>query len=358
MLLRVVQIFTGLIFFLSGLVKAVDLRGFSFKLAEYFSPGVFNLPFLDPFTVPIAAFVVLAECVCGLMLLCNQRPKFSVRMLLGLCIFFAFLTFYSAYFNKVTDCGCFGDAIKLTPWQSFYKDLILLVLLVGLHFSLRHHPENQQRSNVGKVIFTVMLAATAIVAAIGLVREPLIDFRDYKIGTDISAEKRKLKENPDVYATFYTLKNSADGKQFEVSTEEYLAKNLWQNNQLQIVEGSTRQKLIKKGYQSELNKFSLLGQDGTDETAQILAKHNVLLILQYKKSDDKISTAEITALQSAYPKHEIYGVSPDGKLLTGLGLPDLIADGTVLKTIARSNPAVVALKNGKISAKGPLRPLF
>ena len=125
----------GIIFIISGVVKAIDSVGFSFKLEEYFSPAVFNMPFLESFALPIAVFVSALEVVLGLMLLLNIHLRKTLLALIALCVIFAFLTFYSAYYNVVTDCGCFGDAVRFTPWQSFWKDIILLIgllILLGL----------------------------------------------------------------------------------------------------------------------------------------------------------------------------------------------------------------------------------
>jgi uncharacterized membrane protein YphA (DoxX/SURF4 family) len=130
---RILRYIIAIIFIISGFVKAVDVKGFSFKLEEYFSPDVFNLPFLKN-TLEIAVFVVALELILGLMLLMKVKLKTTLLSLIALCVFFAFLTFYSAYFNKVTDCGCFGDAIKFTPWQSFWKDMALLFGLIVLWF--------------------------------------------------------------------------------------------------------------------------------------------------------------------------------------------------------------------------------
>src|SRR5690606_6578086 len=114
---------------ISGLIKLNDPVGFSFKLEEYFSTGVLDLPFLIPYALAIALFLVIFEVMLGIMLLMGYQARFTVWNLLLMIIFFTFLTFYSAYFNKVTDCGCFGDAIKLTPWESFTKDVVLLLLI-------------------------------------------------------------------------------------------------------------------------------------------------------------------------------------------------------------------------------------
>src|SRR5690554_5938121 len=132
------RLFTGILFIISGLIKLNDPVGFSFKLEDYFAQDVLNLPFLTPLALAIAVFVVILEVVLGVMLLLGYKKKFTLWTLLLMIVFFTFLTFYSAYFNKVTDCGCFGDAIKLTPWESFTKDVILLILILILFAGKRY----------------------------------------------------------------------------------------------------------------------------------------------------------------------------------------------------------------------------
>ena len=115
------RILVGVLFLVSGFIKLNDPVGFSFKLEEYFSLGVLDLPVLMPFALAIAFFVVVFEVLLGVFLLLGYQLKFTLWSLLSMIVFFTFLTFYSAYFNKVTDCGCFGDAIKLTPLGVFYQ---------------------------------------------------------------------------------------------------------------------------------------------------------------------------------------------------------------------------------------------
>ena len=126
------RLVVGVLFIISGLIKLNDPVGFSFKLEEYFSPAVLNLSFLEPYALAISIFVVIVEVLLGILLLIGFKPKYTAWSLLAMIVFFTFLTFYSAYYNKVTDCGCFGDAIKLTPWESFTKDVVLLVLILIL----------------------------------------------------------------------------------------------------------------------------------------------------------------------------------------------------------------------------------
>src|SRR5690606_27111023 len=131
-------IIVGLLFIISGLNKFNDSMGFSFKFEEYFSIVVLNLPSFMPMALGISIVQLIVVVLLGIFLLLGFKLKFTLWSLLSMIVFFTFLTFYSAYFNKVTDCGCFGDAIKLTPWESFAKDVLLLVLILVLIIGRKH----------------------------------------------------------------------------------------------------------------------------------------------------------------------------------------------------------------------------
>ena len=120
----------GWLFIFSGFIKLNDPLGFSYKLQEYFE--VFGVEWLSSLSLFLAISICSLEVLLGLCLLLGSYIKCVMWGNLALIIFFTFLTFYSAYFNKVTDCGCFGDAIPLSPWESFTKDVILLILITIL----------------------------------------------------------------------------------------------------------------------------------------------------------------------------------------------------------------------------------
>ena len=198
----------GLILIFSGAIKINDPVGTQIKLEEYFSlfstdfTSIFEI--LIPYALMISVFLCCLEIVIGVALIINYRMKLISKILLGLIVFFTFLTFYSAYFNKVTDCGCFGDAIKLTPWQSFYKDLILLsfsLIIYFLHSKLRYQDgffkikifEDNVFKN-GVIIFTSVISLVISYTAINFL--PFIDFRPYKVGNyipDLMQPSEELK---------------------------------------------------------------------------------------------------------------------------------------------------------------------
>lgn len=344
------RLFAGMVFVVSGFVKAVDTVGFSFKLEEYFSAGVFNLPFLEPLSLPLAIIISLTEVLLGLMLVFNFKVRVAVGSLIVLCVFFAFLTFYSAYFNVVTDCGCFGDAVKLTPWQSFFKDIILLIILLFLWYSYRNFNRNSA-PNRGKIFAMAALFIGVLgIAAVGIRSEPVIDFRDYKIGTDLNAEKAKLESEPAVYQVIYQLKNRKTGENREVAQDDYLQNgHYWKPGTPWAIDTSgTRSVLVKEGYNSEISKFKIEDASGSDITRRILAARNVVLIFSYQPSAlDKTTVRQLEDKLADLPV--VYGVSTAYHTFTKI--PNATMDGTAIKTIARSNPFILVLQQGKIVGK-------
>ena len=199
------RIAVGLLFIFSGLVKINDPLGFSYKLEEYFE--VFHITFLNSFALSLAIILCSLEIILGFGLLIGVRAINIAWGLLLLIIFFAFLTFYSAYFKVVQTCGCFGDAIPLTPWQSFSKDLVLLLLIVVL-FVNRLKIKPLFNAKTGERLLTI---SAIIAVCIGLYTYnflPVIDFLPYKIGANIPDEmKTPPGALPDEYELTYHLKN-------------------------------------------------------------------------------------------------------------------------------------------------------
>ena len=350
---QILRIIIALVFLASGFVKAVDVVGFSFKMEEYFSPSVFNMPYFEKQALVLAIIVVVLELVFGFLLLIKVRLKSTLSLLITLCVFFAFLTFYSAYFNVVTDCGCFGDALKLKPWQSFWKDIILLIGLITVWILYR----NDLKCSETKFSFKKYLSAFAFMTMVfvinwGITHEPIIDFRDYKIGTDLNTEKAKIQKDPSEYNTFYSLKNSKTGEILAINQDDYVNdKKYWdENSPWKIEEGKTTSKIIKQGYESEIGKFKPESPEGMDLTEEILKAPKAILIFSYhpEKVDAKLlakTEAKVKTVKDAL----ILGVSTHPNTFKTIN--NAMMDGTAIKTIARSNPFVLTLQKGKIVDK-------
>src|SRR5690349_12963557 len=185
------RIFVGGLFIFSGLIKLNDPIGTQIKLQEYFEffaedIGSFFHYFI-PWALEIGMIMIVLEVVLGVAILLYYRMDISTWVLLALMVFFTILTFYSAYFNKVTDCGCFGDAIKLTPWESFIKDIVLMVFVLHL-FWYRKTYAHMLKPSLG---YSIVLGTTLLCIFLGIfaIRHlPFIDFRAYQVGAHIPTQ--------------------------------------------------------------------------------------------------------------------------------------------------------------------------
>ncbi|WP_349290807.1 BT_3928 family protein [Anseongella ginsenosidimutans] len=235
----------GLLFIFSGLIKANDPMGFGFKLEEYFV--VFGIEWLSPLAVSLSILICSLEIVLGVAVLLGARIRLTAWGLLLLILFFTWLTFYSAWFNKVTDCGCFGDAIKLTPWQSFTKDLILLALILPIFlYRRRIQPVfSKTGSNLALLLAAVLSLGFGLYTYFYL---PVVDLLPYKVGNHLpSLMTMPPDAEPDVFKVIYTLKNKKTGELREMDDKEYLSTKIWENPDWEYVKASDPI-LVKKGY--------------------------------------------------------------------------------------------------------------
>ena len=206
-LITILRIIVGVVFIISGVVKTIDPIGFSYKLEEYFSESVLNLPFLIPYVLVFSTVFVIFEVILGIFLLLGIFKKFTLTNLLFLIVIFTFLTFYSAYYDKVRDCGCFGDFLKLKPWESFTKDIILLIMILIIGFGCKHIQPIFNTKLRNSIAF-IGIFITCWIAYKGIFHLPLIDFRAYAEGKNLIEGRKSAEElgvKPPKLATFYTL---------------------------------------------------------------------------------------------------------------------------------------------------------
>jgi len=343
-----IRILTGIVFIFSGFVKMVDPVGTEIKLREYFSVDVLNLPFLNPYALGIGMALILLEWLIGWALIFNYKPKITLNIALILMAFFLFLTGYSAITGTVTDCGCFGDAVKLTPRQTFEKNIVLMLLLVYLRFNISHGKEIMKT----KTVLLALLGSGAIVLMLWTVRHlPLIDFRPYAVGKNIREGMRIPPGAPQArFVNKWYYRVNGEVKEFSDKDQP------WKIPGAEFVKRETEQ--ISEGYVPPIHDFSIEGDAGdiTDEVLdapeifvvaipypQKLTQQDLktlMKIIQYFKQHRKkfvITTAEIT------PALE--------RLTRAVNTPINITDGTTLKTMIRARAGVLKLKNATIEGK-------
>ena len=345
------RILVGILFIISGLIKLNDPMGFSFKLEEYFSPSVLDLPFLTPLALAISIFVVIAEVILGVLLLIGFKPKFTVWSLLLMIVFFTFLTFYSAYFNKVTDCGCFGDAIKLTPWESFTKDVILLVFILILFFGKKYiTPLFSPKTNW--IIGGVALLACVLFANHVLAHLPSVDFRPYKIGTNIQ-EGMSIPEDAPQPIYEYVWRFKVNGEE-----EIYITEGDYPTVDGEFIGVETTE--IQAGYEPPIHDFTI-EQEGQDYAAELLEEDKLVMVIAYdmaKSNQEAFAEVAKVTSEAKDKGYKVIGMSASSgdmanKLINtyGLDFEFYFTDETTLKTIVRSNPAILVLNKGTIKQK-------
>ncbi len=361
---NLVRIVLGLVFVFSGFVKAVDPLGTAYKLQDY--SGALGIPALSQFALFFAVVLIAVEFVTGLMLVFNVFPRAGLWLATGLMIVFTPLTLYLALTNAVSDCGCFGDALKMTNWQTFWKDIAIDALVVLLWLwrkDLNRQEIKDKRRLYAVIVFVVLVFGFE---AYNLMFLPVIDFRPYKTGVDI---KQALDHGRDsvIYETVLVYRNKKTGELKEFSEDNYP----WQDTvNWQWVDTKVRE-IRKASKTSGIHDFYFNTLDGTDITNQLLSTQKPVIIIVandlkkanvrgfrkilqfYKENKDKFYPVIYCA--TASPEQQVISFLQDNCDLKSIVF--LSSDATMLKTIVRANPGVLILYNGVIVGKESWRSL-
>jgi hypothetical protein len=345
---RVCWFLLGAIFIFSGLVKLNDPVGTALKLEEYFE--VFALDFGSFFLyfkgIARTLSIVLSslEVILGAALLLRWNLRATLWALLALLVFFAFLTFYSAAFKKVTDCGCFGDFIKLTPWTSFAKDMFLLALWTVIFFNQRFLRNSFVKGTMGTMAMTFVAAIAIGIGVRALGHLPYFDFLPYKVGNDIG----KLMKVSAPLRYKYIMERNGETKEFT----EYPTDSTWKYKQMIALNPEDGPKITdfrvwndEGDYTQELlrgNKLVLIVQN-TDKTDRDRVQLINQLFADAEKSKRGITSLIVTSSSPA--EFDVF------RHTSNFAVPFYYADATVLKSMIRSNPGFIVLKDGVVKAK-------
>ena len=354
------RIFVGVLFIFSGFIKINDPLGFSYKLEEYFE--VLHLNFLSGFALNIAVLLCSLEMILGFAMLIGVRAVSTAWGLLLLVIFFGFLTFYSAYFKVVQTCGCFGDAIPLTPWQSFGKDMFLLILVLVLFFYRRNISPLFTNKN-GDRLLVIAIAASIGIGLYTYNFLPFIDFLPYKVGANILDEmKTPPGAKPDEYELTYHLKNKKTGATKAMNNTDYLKSNIWKDNEWEVI-GDPERRFVKLGFAPKIRDLEITDAHGNDYTKEILSipfKNLVVVAYNLNKTNadaiDQLNALAINLRQNFNTRSILLtsNSAKDAKAFSEkhrLIFEIFYADEVPLKTMVRASPGILLLKNGTIINK-------
>lgn len=363
-LLWISRLFVGLLFIFSGLIKANDPMGFGFKLQEYFN--VLHLSFLNDYATWLAVAICAFEIILGALLVLGIASRKVAWGLLLLIIFFTFLTFYSAFFEVVSSCGCFGDAIPLTPWQSFIKDIVLLIFILVIFVKRKKIVPMISSSFTNNLLTFFVITLSFGIGIYTISYLPFVDFLPYKEGNNIP----KLMEIPegaeqDEYEHIYSLKNKSSNEEKKMTDKEYMDQKIWEDENWEVI-GEPESKLIKKGYQVPIPDLIISDAEGNNLTKEIINNPYYNFVVT-SVDVTKLSAADFIALDKI--NQTIRDLSTEYNIRTilltasssenvnylndqlDLVLESFYADAVPLKSMVRSNPGVMLLQNGTVIKK-------
>lgn len=356
----IARIIVGVLFIFSGLVKAFDPLGLTYKMQEFFEvwsregyvPMVMNWMYNHAFLFSV--IIITIEVVLGVALLTGFKKKMVLRLLLLLMIFFTFLTTYVLFSDKIATCGCFGDCIPLTPIQTFTKDIVLLLLIIFLLLR-QQYIRPLAAGMLPLALVLVSIIAVSLLQMHVIKHLPLTDCLPYKKGNDL-LQLRKMPANaiPDKFAYSFVYEKNGVKKEFGANQ---LPDSTW-------TYADRKQTLVTKGSNNvpKINDFSLTDSAGVDVTETVLAQNGdyyLFFLKDFEGSTVNWSAAFSSLWQKATKqKRPLYIVTADKAKATTFfnttnhyGVPILTCDATAIKTAARANPTLFLMKGPIVQHK-------
>ena len=342
------RIIVGITFIFSGAVKAIDPLGSVYKFQDYFS--AFNLGFLSDLSLILAIILCSLEFLAGFSVLFNIRFRTGIWTVMLLMMLFTPLTLVLALTNPVSDCGCFGDAVHLTNWQTFFKNIILLIPAVWLFISRNNIAASAGAARGWALLSIIWLCFLAFIFY-NLRYLPVIDFLPYKTGTYIP-EKMIVPEGkePDKYETTFIYEKNGERKEFSI--DNYPADDTtWKFIDQKSV-------LVSKGYEPPIHDLIITSMNGENLTQQILSSKNSTMLMVVRKNKEIDPELLKTGMEigrfcknNSIDFYKLTSSSENGVTYLDEDSGICYADETVLKTMVRSNPGYLLLKEGTILHK-------
>jgi uncharacterized membrane protein YphA (DoxX/SURF4 family) len=335
----------------------------SLDMGKYIKPNGSSSQFfkkIRPYSLSIGIVICILEIILGMALIIGFAPRVTISSILILTILFTFLTWYSAYFGKVTDCGCFGDAIKLSPWQSFYKDIIILGASIIILFGIRYIKSIFYNAFAIKVIIVIILISVSF-SMYCVHYLPIINFLKFKKGNDIYKLATIPKGAPvDVYENIFIY--AKNGKEEKFTLSELSKRNLQEEGYLFV---DRIDKLISKGYEPEIHDFKLMDESKSNDYIDDFYADSSYKLLIVFNDIEKAEIKNIEKLKKLITQCQVEDISlypitaSDSKVVNqfrathDINIPFYYGDKTNLKSIIRSNPGIVLLHGNMVIENWP-----
>lgn len=348
-LLTVTRYIVGILFIFSGLVKANDPMGLSYKMQEFFE--VWGIHSLNDISLFLSVMMIVFEIIAGVAVIIGWRFRLFSWLLLLLIIFFTFLTAYAMFSGKIRECGCFGDCFKLQARDSFIKDIVLTVLIIFL-FANRNRISSSVSNRMGWITMVVATAFSFGLQWYVLMHLPLVDCLPYKKGHNI-LEKRKIPAGAIPDSTVINFVYEKGGQKVEFDTDHFPAD--FNDSAYKFV--TRYDKVVRKGNaEPPIKDFVLISETNTDSTESILSNPGRLMILFVKQWDGNRS-GEVMKLAAAAAAKNIPFIIASAtaeQVRRDVKVPVMKSDLVAIKTAARVDPTIYLLNNGTIEEKWAL----
>ena len=343
--IKIIRWSVGLLFIFSGLIKANDPLGLSYKMQEFFE--VWGMIYFNDYTLALSLIMNTLEILAGVALLIKFPYKQTLWLLLGLIVFFTFLTGYALFSGKIKTCGCFGDCIPLTPQTSFIKDIILFICIIILLFTQKKvkaimHP------GVGVSILLITTFLVGYGQKQALTHLPLIDCLSYKQGNDIN-EKMKIPDGAVSDSVTNMMEFEKEGKKYFFD-----ANNFPTDFDSTYVYIDRKEVVVSKGngLKAGIGDFTLTTLSGLDTTQKIFKTPIPYVLVFAGYMDSSIPWNEmIVKLREKYKLIYIVTADKAGAIQSLPGLNVLIGDITMIKTAARVWPTIFVMNGSTIMQK-------
>ncbi len=346
------RILVGLVFVFSGFVKGIDPLGTVYRMEDYFI--AFNLPWFIQFSLLLTFFFCTLEFFLGISLLFNLWIRKTAWILVPVMMYFTILTFFDAFYNLVPDCGCFGDALKLTNMQTFIKNIFLMALVLPIFIWRKKY--RSLLPSWGDFILLLITVISFSALSIQCYRHlPMIDFMAWKVGNRVN----KTEIQP---VTFYvTYKNKLTGEE-----KEYISPNYPWNDSVWLANWIFKSQRVVDPNKNQGLVLRAEDQHGTDFTSSILdnAGYQFILVAYDLNKTDRKGFHRILPLykKATLDGHSFVCLTNSGpgdikqfRMANGTAFDYYIADDVVLKTMVRSSPGLILLKDGIVMAKWGFR---
>ena len=344
----IVRILTGLVFIFSSFVKGIDPLGTAYRVDDYL--GAYNWMWLSDFSLALSVLLITVEFLLGFALLFKLRSRLTALGVLLIMIFFTIVTYIDGNYNMVPDCGCFGDAIKMTPWQTFYKNIILVIFAFIIFFK----SNSMVLSIPGWVQNVILIIGGGLFLWFifyNYSHLPVMDFRDWKEGRDMKSQ------NLDKAITYVIYQNKETGE-----TEEFISPNYPWSDSVWMSEWEFIDQRYDDSEVIRRHHVIIEDEDGNNVTEEIVENPGGQFILV---SYDIDIADEGSMVKASAFSEEVMGAGIGFVLITasdaetihkyeqvfGINYPFFFADGTELKAIVRSNPGLIYMENGVVVSK-------